>query len=74
MEYNYKQVKKSILIIDDDFTGVKTVKETLQKEGFNVFYIWNEESGLKILKENTPDIILLDLVMPGEGGLRITQH
>ena len=65
--------KKKILIIDDDFTGAKAIKEALQKEGFIVFYAHNEKSGLEQLKEKQPDIILLDLVLPGESGFKIAQ-
>ena len=65
--------KKSILIIDDDFTGAKLIKEELQKKGFAVDYAYSGEDGLEKLKETTPDIILLDLVLPGESGFRIAQ-
>ncbi|MCX5700439.1 MAG: response regulator [Candidatus Omnitrophica bacterium] len=65
--------KKRVLIIDDDYNTAKTVKETLQDKGLTVFYGSNEEEGLKLLSEVKPDIILLDLVLPGESGFKIAQ-
>ena len=65
--------KKRILIIDDDYNAAKAVKEALQDKGLIVFYGSNEEEGLKLLSEDKPDIILLDLVLPGESGFKIAQ-
>lgn len=65
--------KKAILIIDDDYNGAKTIKETLQNNGFNVLYAYNEEEGLRQLEKTIPDIILLDLVLPGKSGFKIAQ-
>jgi DNA-binding response OmpR family regulator len=65
--------KKTVLIIDDDFNAAKEVREELQKEGFYVLYGDSGAEGFKKLKENKPDIILLDLVLPGESGFKIAQ-
>jgi len=65
--------KFTVLIIDDDYNGAKAVKEALQNNGFNVLYAYNEKEGLEQIKKITPDIILLDLVLPGESGFKIAQ-
>lgn len=65
--------KKVVLIIDDDYTGAKAIKEALQNVGFTVFYAYNKKEGLQQLEKIKPDIILLDLVLPGESGFKIAQ-
>ncbi|MCX5699922.1 MAG: response regulator [Candidatus Omnitrophica bacterium] len=65
--------KKRVLIIDDDYNAAKAVKEALQDKGLIVFYGSNEEEGLRLLSKVEPDIILLDLVLPGESGFKIAQ-
>ena len=62
--------QKVILIIDDDCNNVTAVKEVLEKAGFSVRYAHTAEEGLQRIKEKTPDLILLDLVLPDESGFK----
>lgn len=64
---------KKILIIDDDYNSSKALKATLEEVGYLVFYACNRQEGLNKLKEVGPDLILLDLVLPGESGFKIAQ-
>ena len=66
--------KKTILIIDDDYTGAKVVKEMLRDKGFDVLYAYNEKEGLQQLESALPDLILLDLVLPDTSGFKIAQE
>jgi len=65
--------KGKILIIDDDYNGAKSIKEALQKDGYSVSCAYNSLEGFEELNKLKPDLILLDLVLPGESGFRIAQ-
>ncbi|MGD9161301.1 MAG: response regulator transcription factor [Desulfobacteraceae bacterium] len=63
--------KKQILIIDDDPDILELLKYHLSNEGFKVTCVENGEKALKILKNRTPDLIVLDIMLPGVDGLEI---
>lgn len=54
-----------VLIIDDDKFIVRIVSDRLTKEGFQVTAAMDSVSGLNAVYESTPDIILLDVILPG---------
>jgi len=54
-----------IIIIDDEPDIRAVVKTILEKEGFEVSEASNADDGLKKIKEDKPDLILLDVMMPG---------
>ena len=60
--------KKKILIAEDDTFLQGLVSSKLGKSGFEVMVANNGKDAIKLSDENTPDIILLDLVMPGTDG------
>jgi CheY-like chemotaxis protein len=60
---------KKILIIDDNEVFTKTLKDTLPSEKYLVTSVTNGEDGLKEMTKSTPDIIILDLLMPKMGGV-----
>ena len=64
-------MSKKILIIEDDsfLQGLASTK--LEKEGFDVMGAGNSDEATKILDAETPDLILLDLVLPGTDGFGI---
>lgn len=57
-----------ILIVDDDTQMVKLFHNILSKEGFEVLTANNGQDCLRIAKEEIPDLILLDLIMPEMDG------
>ncbi|HDL75083.1 MAG TPA: response regulator transcription factor, partial [bacterium] len=59
---------KKILIIEDDKFLRDLIVRKLIKEGYNVLKAINGEEGLKKVKEEHPDLILLDLILPGING------
>ena len=61
--------KNRILLIDDDRSLLITVGDFLKFEGYNVTTADSGEQGLECLKEMEPDIIILDMSMPGMGGV-----
>jgi len=59
---------KKILIIDDQEMFVKMVSNRLSHSGFTVVSADNGEKGLAVAKKEKPDLILLDVMMPGMDG------
>ena len=67
-------MNEKILIIEDEEDLVKGLKLNLEDEGYEVDYALNGKEGLeKALKEN-PDLILLDIMLPGMNGLEICKE
>ena len=62
-----------ILIIDDSQYQRGEVRRSLVKTGFEVLEAGNGESGLELANEHSPDLILVDLLMPGMGGLEVME-
>ncbi|MFQ5714859.1 MAG: sigma-54-dependent transcriptional regulator [Candidatus Scalinduaceae bacterium] len=62
-------VRPVILVVDDEETIRYCLKEALEEEGYKVYAEKNGEDSLKIVKEVIPDLILLDLKMPGMDGI-----
>ena len=62
-----------ILAIDDDPESLELIDRSLSREGFSVVCARSGLEGLKIAREIQPDIIVLDVVMPGESGWDILQ-
>lgn len=56
---------KTILVVDDEADIVATVRTVLEANGYNVISASNGDECLKILKGKKPDLILLDIMMPG---------
>ena len=61
----------SILIIDDEEDIRELLKYNLKKEGYLVEVAENGEIGLALMKELKPDLIILDVMMPGMDGIEV---
>ena len=64
---------KNILLVDDSKTELHVLSDMLIKRGFTVRTAENGEEALKRLAEETPDLILMDVVMPGQNGFQLTR-
>ena len=62
---------KKILIVEDEFDILKLIEFNLKKEGFDVIAVSDGESAIKEVRSNKPDLILLDLMLPGIQGLDV---
>lgn len=60
---------KTILIIDDEHSFLLALELILKSAGFNVLTASTGEEGLIKVKDSRPDLVLLDIMMPGIGGL-----
>ena len=58
-----------ILIVDDSFSARRFIAHIVKKAGFEILEADNGEACLKIVKEQKPDIIILDIVMPEKEGI-----
>ena len=65
---------KQILIIDDDIHIGNMLEETLTKEGYGVFRAYSGTEALLFLQQTKPDLILLDLMLPGLSGEEVLPH
>jgi PAS domain S-box-containing protein len=61
----------TVLIIDDDAAARKLVERSVTKENFHCVMAANGEDGLRLAKEVNPDIIILDVRMPGMNGWQV---
>jgi len=62
---------ESILAVEDDEDILELLKYNLAKEGYRVTAVTTGEEGLRLAHANTPDLILLDLMLPGVDGLEV---
>lgn len=60
-----------VLIIEDEETLINNLAEKLTAEGFKVFAAQDGESGLEKVREEVPDLVILDVMLPGLDGLSI---
>jgi two-component system, OmpR family, alkaline phosphatase synthesis response regulator PhoP len=66
--------KGTILVIDDEKDLTELVRYNLQKEGFIVRCARDGEAGLASASGDTPDLVLVDLMMPGMDGLEVCRR
>jgi len=64
---------RKILLVDDSKTELHYLSELLLKRGFAVRTAENGEEALRRLGEEKPDLILMDVVMPGQNGFQLTR-
>ena len=62
---------KRVLVVDDDAKTVELVKLYLNRDGYRVFTAYDGVEALRLARESHPDLIVLDLMLPGIDGLQI---
>lgn len=65
---------KTIAIIDDDVHIGNMIEEVLQREGYNVIRAYSGTEALYLFENNHPDLVLLDLMLPGLSGEEVLPH
>jgi DNA-binding response OmpR family regulator len=66
--------KASVLVVDDDARILRMIQRILELEGYQVLKASNGEDALQVFNEENPDLILLDIMMPGMDGYAVCQH
>ncbi|MDD5510028.1 MAG: response regulator transcription factor [Dehalococcoidales bacterium] len=62
---------KRVLVVDDDAKTVELVGLYLKRDGYRVFTAYDGVEALRLARESCPDLIVLDLMLPGIDGLQI---
>jgi signal transduction histidine kinase len=70
-ETNGARAGARVLIIDDDDAERSQVVKRLQESGYSVSGVASGDDGLRLMRENDFDVVVLDLVMPGLSGLEV---
>lgn len=65
---------KLVLIADDDLDVLSFLETVVAGEGFKVVCVKNGEEALEKVRENPPDLIISDLMMPGQGGYEVLRQ
>jgi CheY-like chemotaxis protein len=65
--------KKKIMVVDDESSLVELVRAVFSQEGFEVISAYSGSECLEKLKREKPDLILMDMMMPGMSGRETTE-
>ena len=65
---------KRILIVDDEPDAISYISSVLEDNGYEYLSAEDGEQGLELAKKEKPDMILLDLIMPGKSGMLMFQE
>lgn len=65
---------EKILAIDDDPIMLRLISQTLQSEGFSIYTAENGQKGLALFHQIAPDLVILDVMMPGMSGWKVCEQ
>src|SRR5512140_126562 len=66
-------MSQRILVVDDDKQITRLVQTYLEKAGFAVLTAYDGENALRVIRHERPDLVVLDLMLPGRDGWEITR-
>ena len=73
--WNFGEINMArILIVDDSPTEIHVLKSMLKKGGYEIFTANSGEEAISTAKTEIPDLILMDVVMPGINGFQATRE
>src|SRR4030042_2017180 len=72
--YRMSSKKNIVMVVDDDIRMLRMIKRMLELEGFQVFIANNGDIALKTFEKETPDLVLLDIMMPDMDGYTVCQR
>ena len=67
-------MKADILVVEDDPPTCALVKECLEKDGHRVSVAYGADRALALIRERLPDLLVLDIALPGFSGLQLCRH
>ncbi len=65
---------KTVLVIEDNEMNMKLARSLLQIGKYNVLEAFDAENGIQLAREHHPDLILMDIQLPGMDGLTATRE
>lgn len=65
--------KQRVLVVDDDYEVVRLMRAYLERAGYEVVVVYEGETAVYTLRREKPDLVLLDLMLPGRDGMEITR-
>lgn len=65
---------RTILVIDDEETMHDSYTQILSRENYNILAAYEGNTGMRMVREKRPDIVLLDIKLPGRSGIDILQE
>ncbi|HEY74371.1 MAG: DNA-binding response regulator [Chloroflexi bacterium] len=71
---NQTNTTEKILVIDDDVILLKLIRRSLEPLGFSIFTATSGEEGLKLFPQLAPDLVILDIMMPGMDGWEVCRR
>lgn len=72
-DYNLDGVSKCILVVDDSPTAILILKKILEESGYTILVARDALSAIDIAKKKHPDLVLMDILMPGMNGFEATR-
>jgi CheY-like chemotaxis protein len=66
--------KATVMVVDDEIPYCDVIQEILSSQGYQVITANNPRQAWDLLQNHRPDIILMDIMMPGFDGIRFTQE
>ncbi len=66
-------MKRHILVVDDEIGALTLIGIMLERGGFDVLKARDAQAALAVLDETVPDLIILDVMMPGMNGIELCQ-
>lgn len=70
-ETSHQDHRRCVLVIDDGLIERRVVAKTFEKHGYRVLAAANGVRGIELAKQETPDAIILDYIMPGLNGAEV---
>jgi DNA-binding response OmpR family regulator len=68
------ELPPKILLVDDEKEFVQTLSERLQKRDLESTVVFDGEEALELVEKDQPDVMVLDLMMPGIGGIEVLRR
>jgi len=63
--------RAKILVVDDEKNIVELIKYNLEKEGYDVIACYDGYEAVNLARQEKPDLMILDIMLPGQGGLEV---
>ena len=66
--------EKTVLVVEDNELNMKLFNDLLETQGYRVLQIDNGMDAMDMVREHRPDLVLMDIQLPGQSGLEVTKQ